>query len=228
MAISLIPFLMLVATLLGVLGAIVFALVYAIANKRLGVALAVGALLLPIAALIGISVLVAYMRTASYTPHTTGPTLLSPTLINGADVPPFPPQPPQLDSINQLSVDPDVWVYVVLIAFFIAGAFALIRWMSNRQREVAPCQRRGGWIIFAGVTLSIVLPLMFLSFLKSKTQQHANYSRQQAAIEMSNLAQQMHARIKVDPKAQEVLNEVAQQHGGLNHQSMQEAWERLN
>jgi hypothetical protein len=78
---------------------------------------------------------------------------------------------------------------------------------------------------FAIPMIAIVLSL---SWMMSRSQHQTRQARQQAAAEILNVAQLMHERIKIDPAAQKVLDDVAQRHGGLNHQSMQEAWDQLN
>lgn len=74
----------------------------------------------------------------------------------------------------------------------------------------------------------VILGIVAVLFYVRYSRQVASVARHDADVRGRIAHQLLHHRVETDPSAQQIVDEVAQQYGGLNDQSMQAIWERLN
>jgi hypothetical protein len=256
--------------LLGGLAAVVFGIVYAIVNKRPGVAVA--SIVVPIVLVIGAGTLFlfvglatryaairsdfggdpnlvalsqptfpdsavpgmpaapsipavetwkppmppGYRNQSNQEPWTKAPTMPS--------MPPMPAMPafPSAPQIHLNGLATPSWVRLAVVLLVCLVVAKLVSKGASRDG-----QRRRGWgkIVVAAVLIIVALNLVALrvSYAPHRVVQAEKDARNQAWV-----ATQIHNRVEADPNAQQVADEVAQKAGGLNEQSIQEIWEKLN
>ncbi len=241
-----IPLFMILALVgLGSLAALVFGIVYAIVNKRPGVAVA--SVLAPVAVLFAGALLVTLFARSSTMVQSDSPVHMS--WKGGPSMPAMPPMPampampaaPHI-SVDQIRVQPDFanWILLAIALVVVFGAVKLFR-----KRASCNGERRCGWGKALAVTLLIVLAAKFLFVRASHNSMQAARGRAEATRELAEQSRQIRENAKLQEfeterrveedqvrqqeelqRAVEALERAAVQ--AVEGKSMQELWEKLN
>ncbi|MEX2091621.1 MAG: hypothetical protein WD971_03040, partial [Pirellulales bacterium] len=214
---------------LGGLAAVVFGIVYAIVNKRPGVAMV--AVLAPVALLFGAALLGLFWGTRAHVVvQSTGPAQID--WAAGPSMPPMPPMPamraaPDIGP-NPLSVDPDLAIWAVLAITLVAAVGVM--WHFHKRASHSG-ERRGGWgrTLAAAVLLVLAVNFMFLrvSHVPSPIAQNragrASEREEQIRRDVENAQRQA---IEAQRKLEAAQDKAASQL--IDGKSMQALWEKLN
>jgi hypothetical protein len=202
-AIALFPLLLIVLLVFGSLAAVVFLVVRAIANKRTGSFASPAGLVLATA-------VVCLIVAAAWS--NVSPPRFSPARFEH-----------QIGQAGFLQ-ESDDWNLSRGTIVLIAVAIAVVSLLAfGRRGEQCNGRRHSGWIIAGLLLLAFFVVVPTVSYQS----QRASVTHHQGSDQL-RIAQDVHRRIAVDPSAQQVAEEIAQQHGGLNQRSMQEIWEHLH
>jgi hypothetical protein len=225
-----IPFIMLLALLgLGSLAAVVFGIVYAIVNKRPGVAVA--SILMPIGVIFGVGLLAAmYWSSHVWSSHvvvqSSDPARVSWTV--GSPMPPMPAMPsvPPLPSMQRIPLPGVGWTEIVILLLVCLGIAKLLS-----KRTSCNGERRAGWGKTIVVALLLIFAATFLIRRASFRPHHVAQSRGEAAW---RLKEQVRRDVEnSQPKSFEAQrkDEAAQEKAAnqmIESTSIQELWEKLH
>jgi hypothetical protein len=213
---------------LGSLAAVVFAIVYAIANKKPGVALA--AVLLPLGAITTVGVLTAlFVGRASY--QVQGP--VHADIHYAIDAPPSPPSPPQI-SVPQI-IDPPT--HLRMSVLFLPVAVLIAAFLMFRKHGCKSGNWSWGKMLAVGMLLFLVANFLFMSASRRVEvvhgqQQAAIDHAEQVRLDVENAERKaFEAEQAVEDaqrKAEEAVEDNAAIERGIEFKSMQELWEKLN